>query len=162
MHRHTSHCTRGLSLEARLLHFLPERPDGACWVFDGPLNQGGYGLVTLRPPGEGTKQYRAHRLAYEVWVGPIPDGLTVDHVAKRGCVSKACCNPAHLEAVTNAENSMRSGNPLAQNARRNRCVNGHEFDEERRVGDRVYRGCSVCRLERGRRHDAKRRKAAGL
>lgn len=157
MHRHSSHCTRGLSLEDRLLHFLPERPDGACWIFDGALNHGGYGVFSVRPRGGVAKQYRAHRVAFELWVGPIPDGFTVDHVRAQGCVSRACCNPAHLEAVTDAENALRGDGPPARVARRDRCVNGHPFDMTRRVGDKVYRDCSTCRRARGARHDRKRR-----
>ena len=158
MHRHTSHCTRGLSAEERLLHFLPDRPAGKCWIFTGALNHGGYGVLGLPSDTGRSVQVRAHRLAYELWVGPIPDEHTVDHVRKRGCASTACCNPQHLDAVTSAENSLRSKNPRAINARRQQCLNGHDFDEERRVAGKIYRSCSTCRRARGRKHDAIRRR----
>lgn len=52
----------------------------------------------------------AHRVAYELAIGPIPEGLTIDHVKARGCTRVDCCNPAHLEAVTYAENQHRGRN----------------------------------------------------
>lgn len=157
MHRHTSHCTRGLSLEGRLLHFLPDRPEGACWIFNGALSSGGYGVLGIRPPKSPAVQYRAHRLAFELWVGAIPVGFTIDHVRARGCTSRACCNPAHLEAVTAGENALRGDGPPARAARRDHCVNGHLFDTVRRVGEKLYRDCLTCRRLRGRKHDEKRR-----
>lgn len=69
-----------------------------CWLWTGSLQSRGYGCV-----GFGGKRYLAHRLAYEWLVGPIPDGLTIDHL----CRVKACVNPAHLEPVTGAENTRR-------------------------------------------------------
>lgn len=51
--------------------------------------------------------WKPHRIAYTLAVGPIPDGLTLDHVELRGCTSKLCCNPAHLEPVTQSVNTLR-------------------------------------------------------
>lgn len=59
----------------------------------------------------------AHRVAYEASRGPIPDGLTIDHL----CRNRACCNPEHLEAVSLAENILRSNSPTALNARKKVC-----------------------------------------
>lgn len=70
-------------------------PDG-CWLWtDAPNPVTGYGRMTW-----GTGYRLAHRLAYELAIGPIPDGLTIDHVKDRGCRNHHCVNPAHLEAVT--------------------------------------------------------------
>lgn len=69
-------------------------PD-ACWLWTGPLDQKGYGQVRFRD-----RRYRAHRLAYEVAHGPVPDGLGVLH----SCDTPRCCNPAHLRAGTQADN----------------------------------------------------------
>lgn len=155
-HVHSRYCAEGLTVEERLLHYLPDRPDGLCWLWGGSLSMAGYGVI-----GVGGKQVKAHRLAYETWVGPIPKGLAIDHVRAWGCVSRACCNPAHLEAVTGGENNLRGDSPWALNARKETCLNGHPFDIERRIGGRVYRDCSTCRSNRSRKHEASSRKKVG-
>ena len=146
MHRHNTFCTRGLSIEERLLHYLPDRPENECWLWQGSTNGRGYGVFTVDK-----KQYRAHRAAYEEWVGPIPEGLTIDHVVARGCTSTLCCNPAHLEPVTAGENSLRGNCPRALNARKEKCLRGHEFDLVRVVNGREYRDCSECRRIRDKK-----------
>lgn len=77
----------------------------ACWpwLLSLTVKRGSYGQVNF----EGRIR-RAHRVAYELAVGPIPAGLTIDHVRARGCTLKSCCNPSHLEAVTLAENIART------------------------------------------------------
>lgn len=77
---------------------------GEDWVFNGARTHNGYAVIATS--GKGVA--RAHRVAYELANGPIPAGLHVDHVQKRGCRSRACCNPAHLEAITQAENNRRA------------------------------------------------------
>jgi prevent-host-death family protein len=76
-------------------------PDSGCWEWQGPY-VGGYG-VRYR---NGDRQ-RVHRLVYTLLAGPIPIGLTLDHVDDWGCISKACCWPTHLEPVTRGENTRR-------------------------------------------------------
>ena len=73
-----------------------------CWPWVSYLNRTGYGTFRIRG-----KHAYAHRIAYTIWIGSIPQGLTVDHVAARGCIDKSCCNPAHLEAVPQSENVLR-------------------------------------------------------
>lgn len=98
----------------------------ACWIWTGTiLQKDGYGQFW-----NGTTRVMAHRFAYELLVGPIPEGLTIDHVKARGCVSRACVNPAHMEPVTAVTNVMRGDGPCARNARKTHCKRGHEFTPE--------------------------------
>lgn len=82
-----------------------QKSDDGCWLWMGKPASNGYGRVRI-----GGKSYAAHRVAYEFSVGPIPDDLEIDHVMDRGCTSRACVNPAHLEPVTHQVNMMRAGN----------------------------------------------------
>lgn len=95
-----------------------------CFVWQGRLSKG-YGLRGWRG-----KTIRVSRIAYEYAHGPIPDGLMLDHVKARGCWSRACCNVAHLEAVTSRENTLRGSSNPAVNATKTHCKRGHEFTPE--------------------------------
>ena len=88
-----------------------------CWIFQG--NHAVYG----RAKHQGKLHY-AHRLFYRLHVGPIPKGMTIDHVAARGCASKLCVNPDHLEAVSNAENARRG-------KVKEFCIRGHAMADSR-------------------------------
>lgn len=122
---------RGLPLVDRLARYV--EVDGECIVWTG-AKQNGYG--TLHPP-EGRSQ-RAHRLVWEEFVEPIPDGLVLDHL----CGNKACVNPDHLEPVTQGQNVLRGKSFAAVNARKTHCLRGHPFDD---VNTYEWNGGRICR-----------------
>jgi hypothetical protein len=125
----------GRTIERRLLLGCVITPEG-CWRNpDACVDRDGYRIV-----GAHSKTYKAHRLAHEIFIGPIPSGFTVDHVATRGCRYRDCINPAHLEAVTHQENSRRSSN--ARILLTGKCKYGHEVSGENLY---VYRGYPRCR-----------------
>src|ERR1019366_4519713 len=81
----------------RFLKFVLPEPNTGCWLWTGGLNRGGYGQF-MTPPCT-----VAHRVAYELFVGPIPEGLQLDHL----CRVRSCVNPQHLEPVSQQENIRR-------------------------------------------------------
>lgn len=87
-------------------------PETGCWIFTGALNRG-YGRVALTP----TRLMYAHRVMYLALVGDIPDGMQLDHL----CRVPACCNPLHLEPVTQRENVMRGEGFAAAHAENRDC-----------------------------------------
>lgn len=123
---------------------------GGCWVWHGSHNGVGYGELRIA----GRKVY-AHRWSYEHHVGPIPDGLQIDHL----CRNPACVNPEHLEPVTPTENVRRGDAARPKPERRKtHCVNGHPYDEntyERKDGK--GRNCIQCNRDRAREYQRRKR-----
>lgn len=114
----------------RFWAFVDKTP--TCWLWTGSTTGSGYGKF-WRDDGSTCS---AHRLAYELLVGPIPDGAELDHVRER-CTSRHCVKVieddygmAHLEPVTPRENTLRSDAPTARNARKTHCPQGHPYDLE--------------------------------
>lgn len=108
-----------------------------CWLWHGAKMKDGYG--NFKAAG---RFVRAHRYAYELLVGPIPEGLVLDHL----CRVPLCVNPSHLEPVTRRENVLRGETVAASNAAKTHCKKGHPLS-----GDNLYehghsRHCRVCRL----------------
>lgn len=128
------------SLLKRLMAKVVQTDDG-CWNFTGSLNKG-YGRIGAGGRGNVTT---AHRASYELFVGPIPPGLVLDHL----CNNRSCCNPDHLRATTNRENILRGDGACAKHARQTHCKRGHEF-----TADNTYitpnggRECKTCRTAR--------------
>lgn len=112
-----------------------------CWLWSASLMTTGYGQFVVYK----NHHIGAHRFAYELMVGPIPDGLQIDHL----CRVRTCVNPAHLEPVTRGEN-MHRGIAIQrikeEAAARTHCKRGHEYTPEtsfRRERDnaRICRSC---------------------
>jgi hypothetical protein len=137
------HCSEACRLLSKAI--VPN--EDACWAWMAHRNEQGYGRIKV-----GGRCGYAHRMAYELFVGPIPEGMTVDHI----CFNPSCINPDHLQLLTRSENAGRHNPLLLPEA----CKWGHLFDEEntyvvqRRSGVTV-RGCRTCRRDatnRGRRN----------
>lgn len=123
----------------------------ACWPWTGSRNAYGYGSFAT-----GKKSMLAHRQAYELVQGPIPQGMVLDHVCHtasctvpaRQCPHRACCNPAHLAVVSPLDNNKRRNNPKRVSV----CKKGHPLNAtntyvHRKTG---YRACRLCRLRHTR------------
>jgi hypothetical protein len=109
---------------------------GPCWLWTACTSGNGYGGFQL----DGRLQ-AAHRVAYELLVGPIPEGMQLDHL----CRVLICVNPDHLEVVTCRENLMRSPiAPASVNSRRVRCVHGHELSGANLRMSNGKRQCRAC------------------
>lgn len=123
---------------------------GPCWLWLGQKDRLGYARIQMPTGKRGGKSCLAHCVSYELFVGPIPEGLELDHVKDRGCTSRACVNPAHLEPVMHRENSLRGESFSALNARKTRCPQGHPYDDRNTVVINGARRCRICRRAQGR------------
>lgn len=134
--------------------FWPKvRMTHTCWVWTASTRDGEYGQFR----DDDQAKVFAHRWAYEWFVGPIPAGLTIDHL----CRNPRCVNPAHLEPVTSKINTLRGNTLAAVNARLTACRRGHPFDAANtHVNARGSRVCLACNRERCRRNYARRKARA--
>lgn len=129
-----------------------------CWIWTAALANG-YGKFA---PGSGHRPRLvvAHVYAYELLVGPVPEGLELDHL----CRNPACVNPTHMEPVTHRENCLRGESPAARHARKTHCKRGHEFTPENiwYPPGKQHRFCRVCLKARLREAKRRRRVRLGL
>lgn len=123
-----------------------------CWEWRGHFGGsqwaigGGYGRISIWGSGRS-----AHRTAWIIENGSIPEGLQIDHL----CRNRGCVNPEHLEPVTAKVNTLRSLNPAAVNARKTHCPQGHPYDSTNTLwGASGDRHCRACRKIYDRRRRA--------
>lgn len=121
-------------------------PSTDCLLWDGALTQDGYGAVYPKARGKWKSRRRVHRVVWVEANGPIPEGMTIDHL----CRSRNCINIDHLEVVTKKENTLRGNSPAAQHARKTHCIYGHEYTPENTYTNRGKRNCKACRRTRDR------------
>jgi len=119
--------------------------DDGCWLPRRVATQTGYVMVW-----DHGRFRLTHRVMYEGLVGPIPDGMTLDHL----CRNRACCNPEHLEPTTIRENTLRGEAASAINARKTHCLRGHAFDSANTYVWRGHRQCRACNAMRARKRSA--------
>lgn len=122
-------------------------PEG-CWLWQHQIDVDGYARIQL----DGAQRY-AHRWVWTLYRGPIPDGLELDHI----CRVHHCVNPDHLEPVTHQENILRGVSPTALNARKTRCVHGHELTNANLYRKKNGWACLACHREESTRYNQTRR-----
>lgn len=127
--------------------------DSGCWEWQQYCRPPyGYGRAAMRSYAKGPVS--AHRLSYHLHVGPIPEGMTVDHL----CFNPPCVNPEHLRLLTPSENSANQ-----RLARRTHCGRGHEYvPGSFRIGSKGGRSCRRCDSLRQRERAMERRAQAAV
>lgn len=137
-----------------------------CWLWTGKVGVHGYGRIRNRRTTNGITDPLAHRFAYEQVVGPIPEGMTLDHLCHNAdeacnsgtdCPHRRCVNPDHLEPVTGQANVFRGRTPAAINKAKTHCLHGHEFTPDNtRIIAGGKRQCVQCGARRQREFRARR------
>lgn len=134
------------AVERKFLGRIQPNIKTRCWYWLGVPSKAGYGTMSVA-----SKVMYAHRISHELFTGPIPDGLTIDHL----CRVRHCVNPAHLEAVTQRVNNLRGTGMSARHAKVTHCPFGHAYDAANTiVAEPGIRKCRACKARRDRiRHE---------
>jgi hypothetical protein len=145
-HRRTA---QDYALDDRLVARWRSKTDTAgegCWPWQGStFKSSGYGQIHVRLRAGKWSSTVAHRVAYEIYRGPIPDGSVLDHL----CRNRSCVNPAHLEAVDDRTNILRGTGFAARHARKTHCPASHPYSPENTYLDsRGLRHCRACFRDR--------------
>ena len=122
------------------------RSPDRCWNWLAAKSTNGYGRFQIARHVIGA----AHRVAYELEVGPIPPGKYLDHL----CRNRSCVNPEHLEPVTSRENTLRGESHVADRARQTHCLRGHNLSGTNLVPHPHSRVCRECKNLRARKEKA--------
>jgi hypothetical protein len=132
-------------IEGRLWEKVSPDPNCGCWFWTGATSSRRLGYGTIYANG---RHQPAHRVSYELFVGPVPVGLELDHLCRVPC----CVNPDHLEPVTHQENTRRGTAGKVAGAlqqAKTHCPSGHPYTPEntyyRANGHRECRECSLGR-----------------
>lgn len=131
---------RAVDISIRILSKFVVTP--TCWIWHGAKLKG-YGQIR---GNDGRTKY-AHIVMYELWRGPIPEGLVLDHL----CRNPACVRPTHLEPVTQKVNLERGEGWAGVNARKTHCPQGHVYAARTCAGRADYRYCPTCNNARRRK-----------
>jgi hypothetical protein len=141
-----------------------------CWPWQREINRNGYGRFRVgKPPMR--RRLMAHRVAYLITFGEIPEGLELDHLCHtrdksctggNSCLHRRCANPTHSEPVTGVENSLRGQSFAAVNARKTHCPRGHEYAPENTYRYDGGRHCRTCEIAKSRRRTIALRAARNL
>lgn len=137
--------TTGLPLAERVMARVAVDAAG-CWNWQGSCRPEGYGSISV-----GGQTRRAHRVAYETFVGAIPIGAQLDHL----CRNRACVRPDHLEPVSAKEKTLRGVGAPANNARKTHCLHGHPLSGSNLYSHRGRRACRACNVLAVKRYKGK-------
>ena len=133
-----------------------------CWEWKLCVDKNGYGITHAGSSTDGSlKTVKVHRFVYQQMVGPIPEGMDIDHL----CVNRKCANPDHLRPLAKPDHGRLSPGGMI-NKRKTHCPSGHSYSEfgytERNSGCRKCKVCSNARRKARyiRTRDAKRERLA--
>lgn len=126
---------------------IQPEPNTGCWLWLSTTDANDYGRFFVRMPDGKRRARMAHRLTYEFARGPIPEGMTLDHL----CRVRFCVNPDHLDPCTSAENTRRGAHSI-----KTHCPHGHIYDEantyrRRTKAGGVRRDCRTCQIENNKK-----------
>ena len=136
---------RYYKISAEIRFWKKVKKTDTCWIWIGAKSEQGYGRFIA----QSGRVLQAHRFAYELMNGVIPEGMELDHL----CKNPSCVNPSHLEVVTHAENIVRSMAGKVNNPQtiKTHCPSGHPYDElNTYLNKQGKRECRICHRERNR------------
>lgn len=123
-------------LEERFWRYALPEPNSGCWLWIGSIRPDGYGQFSV----SAGRARVAHIVAWEMYRGPVPEGLELDHL----CRVRSCVNPDHLEPVTHRTNLLRGTGASARNVDKTHCPHGHEYTDDNVYFHRGGRHCRIC------------------